>query len=307
MVMHVLFDFGGPVMDDIGVEHVRAEYEFEAASRSGIYERIAVNAERLIPGSHDLLEKIDGKRFAEIYPEAKQHLKNMFSGAEAYSDINRVGMTAALLLGTSEHTEVIFGRVIEDISEGEIQRFWGELCSYVEPKVYEGIREEFFDAVSEILDSTPGVGVHIVTDNWPEFYLGAIEPALRRRIEKARERGRNVPRFAYRHFGEEPISDSHAYISGEGWGNKINPKTWKNILVDDLNVCEDRVIFVDDSLKKLGGLRRFADEYRDSCAKALKVTLVQFSVEESEEEIRDEGVVRIANIYEVVNIVGSNA
>jgi len=58
-----------------------------------------------------------------------------------------------------------------------------------------------------------------------------------------------------------PEGKSRAYISGETWGSKQAPETWKNILKDRKVRKDETVVFVDDSLKKLKGFYEGASAY----------------------------------------------
>lgn len=295
MTLQLLFDLGGPVMDDTGVEPARAHYGFCAASRSGIYERMREAAARISPDGARALGSLDSGAFAEIYDDAKRRLKKLAKEAEAYSDVNRVAMVMAVSAGLQDYKSLV-----QDLTEEEVQRFWEELCPNVEEEVYKGINAEFFNVTSEILARWQDARLHLVTDNWPQFYLGAIEPALRRRIGEAKGRAKRAPEFAYRRMSDREETRSRAYISGEGWGNKANPETWGRILNDLGAGHMDTVIFVDDSARKLRGLQRYAEESR-----LVVPVLVHFRKdEEGETDLTMESV---SNIREMTGLVENYA
>lgn len=282
-------------MDDRDVEPARAHYGFCAALRSGIYGRMRDAAARMSPRGAQALEGINSGAFVERYGDAKKSLKKLAKEAEAYNDVNRVAMVLALSAGLQDYRAFV-----EDLPEKEVRRFWEEMCPDVEKEVYRGIDREFFAVASEIMERRPDAGLHLVTDNCPDFYLGAIEPALRRRIEEARVIVKNTPEFAYRRITDRTEAQSRAYISGEGWGNKANPETWERIL-GDLEVGQsDSVIFVDDSVRKLRGLQRYAEESR-----LVVPVLVHFCGDEGGET--DLTMKRISNIHEMTGLVESYA
>jgi len=155
------------------------------------------------------------------------------------------------------------------------KRFFGELAPKVLADSKGAMDPKAIRALSISLrhgrESGYKPGFDLVSDNIPELYKGAFHRLVsnaftetgkntktRLKSPKYRKKPRNKVWGKMASLAR-PTSRSNAYISGEGWGDKRKPETWKGIL-EDKELLKgksirrgDKVFFVDESLEKLHG------------------------------------------------------
>lgn len=237
--MHLLVDFGGPILDDSRVEALRKTTVLEAARESGVLEDIR----KVVPSAANVSPSL----IVDNYDRGKALLKQTASGAEAYNDVNRLAATMAVVLDLNDY------RVLADsVGKEAVRRFWPIFCGPIREAALGSIRADSLEVLRELLDRYE-TGFHIVTDNWPDLFHNAFEPAITDRFGQC-----GLPQMEYRIPATPRKTLNCTYVSGEGWGNKKRPETWERIL-GDLSVSgEDRIFFVDDSASKLAGLDQYA-------------------------------------------------
>jgi hypothetical protein len=268
-------DFGGPIVDDRLIENTRRQTAMKTARESGVLSAFAANAARKSPALANFMQQVSLADFRAAYKQGKETLKADSSGAEAYDDINR---TAATLLeaARAKNPSLVSGLSYKDITAGINKKrrmaFFRRFAGPVERAAYKSINSELFSTIAGMMQKAKAGGIKIridvVTDNNPILYRTAFQKAISSAArEYAKEAGRHLPKIRYRRrpktmFGKavrattlllSPAGKSRVYISGESWGNKKNPETWKRILKDRDVEKGEKVIFVDDSLKKLRG------------------------------------------------------
>ncbi len=108
-----------------------------------------------------------------------------------------------------------------------------------------------FQALKKLPDGTI---LSVVTDNHPRLFLAAFGPSLETMFERY-----GLPSLKYRVPASKAAGNA-CYVSGEGWGLKKDPGTWKKILSDQSVTCGDLVFLIDDSPAKLMGLLGYDSE-----------------------------------------------
>lgn len=237
---YLLVDFGGPIVSDAGIENLRKTTVFRTAKNAGI-----------IDGMSSVNRKVKYITESEIesaYGNAKSMLKKQSGGAEAYSDINRLAAAISLVIGEADYRKLLSG-----VSDESASKFWVEYCTAIREVTSESVQEGSLEAIRQVINIS-GARLSIVSDNWPLLFHKAFEPVIR---QKFLEFG--LPAMEYRVPSARRSTNNCIYVSGDGWGNKKSPDTWKSIL-GDLGISKNStVFFVDDSQDKLSGFSGYVN------------------------------------------------
>jgi len=275
-------DFGGPLVNDAVIERTRARTALRTARESGLHSALISNAGKN-PGLAKAIASVSTKEFMNAYSGGKAGLKAVSKGAEAYSDVNR---TAAALLeaAKAKNPGLVSDLSYNDLTEGIGKRIIGDFFRKFSRPVKAAAKRSFdsntFATLSKIIRGAKARGIRlnvdIISDNNPLLFRKAFQPAIRAEAKAvAGELGVRMPVSRYRKNPKtvagrairqmtlllSPKGKSRIYISGESWGNKNDPETWKRILKDRKVRKGESVVFVDDGLKKLEGFYSGASAY----------------------------------------------
>ncbi|MEW6035828.1 MAG: hypothetical protein AB1529_04405 [Candidatus Micrarchaeota archaeon] len=228
MRAYVFVDLGGPLMCDKKVERARRDVSLGAALRSRVLHDMATS----VPS----VRRIKEGDFRSLYQEAKERLKQ--SELDPYDDINRLAFSLSLVCGADPDA------LIRVVAEQSRERFFEYLSVPLGPVALESMNPRSFQALKNLPDGTI---LSVVTDNHPRLFLAAFGPALETMFERY-----DLPPVKYRVLASRTAGNA-CYVSGEGWGLKKDPETWKKILSDQSVASGDLVFLIDDSPAKLMG------------------------------------------------------
>jgi len=220
-------------MSDVLVEKYRRDEVFRIAERTGIMRRL----QYLVPSAGCITET----EVKEVYDQAKRMLRRVGHNSDAYDDRKRLIACVSLLTG------VIYGYLEDALDDETDVRFWDEFCPPLVDIARKSMSDPGFEAVEKVMRRVDA-SFNVVTDNHPILFHSSFEQPL---VEATENHG--LPELSYRVPGTARMGHG-IYVSGEGWGNKRDPETWKNI-IDDIGLeAGSIVVAVDDSPAKLAAL-----------------------------------------------------
>lgn len=275
MQRYLFVDFGGPIMIDTKVEELRKKTVLEVARKAGIIDEMSTINSKVL--------SIDQKTFEKEYDEAKLILKEI--GSVAYNDIYRLATTLSLLVNEHDYT-----MLANATSSNSLKSFWKIFCGPIKQAALESIQRSSLKAIKKLLKYK--INLNIVSDNSPEIFRKAFEPAIEILFSKY-----GLPKMEYRKPSLKRKTKNCIYISGEDWGLKKYASTWMKIF-SDLNINnQDFVFFVDDSIKKLYGLQEYS---HNADLKHVYPILLDLKCE------KDTSFTKIKSMEELISIVRDN-
>lgn len=289
-------DLVGPIMADTLVENLRATRALPAAKRSGVFNKIIKNSEKIDPKISFMIKDVSVEKFVSFYKSGKASLKSTAGGAEAYNDINRIAATLLEYVKANEPnlaTGLSYVALIEGISRNLKRLFIQAISKQIKEGAEKSIDEKTLDTIANIITTHPSI-FDIITDNDPDLFRAAFGPALVTRIKKYNENSgkKRLPIPRYMRYPENKLNvlkslmcESGFFVSGEGWGNEKRAETWDKIfkargIVENMDENgKERVFFVDDSRNKLNGFIEAANARKDK----FRFVPVHFNTEEKKD------------------------